>query len=245
MATFFPARALRLTASAFLLTVGLPAKASDNGAPLLPSYNAIYETTIKGFNIDGYRSLRRDDNGIYHLSMKAKALLMTLNEESYFALSDDNQLISHRYQYTFTKPFGRPREQSMSFNWSTMTVDGKSKQSWQVPLMQGMTDRLNVLTALRLHVLQHGTEDYQAAIADKGKVKSYTVSYKGEETLKTPMGSIKTILMARDDTERKSYFWLAPEWQYQLIRFVQEEADGDRYELNLKHLEFAPGETPR
>lgn len=245
MATSYPTQVLRLTTSAIALVAALLSPASQGQeSQLLPSYNAIYETSIKGFKIDGYRSLRRDDNGIYRLNMKAKALLMTLTEESFFALADDGTLIPHSYQYTFTKPIGRPREQSITFDWSNMVVNGKNKKTWQVPLMQGMSDRLNVLTALRMHMLHNGNTDYQANIVDKGEIKSYTVSYHGAERIKTPLGMIDTVLMARDDDKRKSYFWLAPAWNYQLIRFVQEESDGDRYELNLKHLEFAPGEEP-
>lgn len=245
MATPYLTLVSRLTTSAALLFTALlthPVNAQEG--QLLPSYNAIYATSIKGFTIDGYRSLRRDENGIYRLQMKAKALLMTLSEESYFAVSDSGALIPHSYQYTFSKPIGRAREQSITFNWANMTAEGKTKKSWQVPLQLGMSDRLNVLTALRVHLMTHGTQSYVANIVDKGEVKSYTVSFKGSESVTTPMGQIDTILMARDDGDRKSYFWLAPKWNYQLIRFVQEESDGDRYELNLKHLEFAPGEEP-
>lgn len=245
MARFYPTQVTRLTTSAALLLAALltPPTYAQQGY-LLPSYNAIYATSIKGFTIDGYRSLRRDDNGIYRLHMKAKALLMTLSEESYFAVSDNGTLIPHSYQYTFNKPIGRAREQSITFNWANLTAEGKTKKSWQVPLTQGMSDRLNVLTALRVHMMTHGTDSYEANIVDKGEVKSYTLSFKGRESITTPMGQIDTVLMARDDADRKSYFWLAPTWNYQLIRFVQEESDGDRYELNLKHLEFAPGEEP-
>jgi len=245
MAKSFQARVLSTATKSLTLAALLifnSASAEDN--LLLPSYNAIYETTIKGFNIDGYRSLRRDEQGIYRLNMKAKALLMSFNEESYFALSDSGTLIPHSYKYTFKKPIGRDKVQTIAFDWNDMMVIGNNKKPWQVPLEHGMTDRLNVLTALRLHMLRNGQADYHANIVDKGQLKSYTLTFNGQEQLNTPLGKIDTVLMSRDDEDRKSYFWLAPAWNYQLVRFVQEESDGDRYELNLKHLEFAPGEVP-
>jgi hypothetical protein len=245
MAKHYPAQVLRTAISAFALMGALfSSVANAQQTHTLPSYNAIYETTIKGFTIDGYRSLRRDENGVYHLNMKAKALLMTLSEDSYFTLTNSGELMPHSYKYLLKKPIVRNKEQSITFDWNNMLVNGKNKKTWQVPLMRGMSDRLNVLTALRLHLLHNGHADYQANIVDRGEIKSYTVSFHANERVQTPLGAIDTILMARDDSDRKSFFWLAPAWNYQLIRFVQEETDGERYELNIKHIEFAPGEEP-
>lgn len=213
------------------------------GEITLPTYNAVYTTKFSGFNIEGYRSLRRGGDGIYTLNMKAKALMMTMTEESHFTISQ-GQLMPLRYQYAFTKPIGSDRKQTIKFNWASMQVEGIYKKPWGLTLSMGMSDRLNVLTALRIHLLNNGLSNYRARIADKGNLKEYDIVPAGRETLKTPIGDIETVVLERQGDKKITRFWLAPNMDYQLIRFVQEESDGDEYELNIKSIEFAPGEDP-
>jgi hypothetical protein len=243
MAKSFPAQVIS-TARNLLVCIGIFASGFSTAAEItLPSYNAIYTTKFSGFNIEGYRSLRRGPDGIYTLNMKAKALMMTMTEESHFSISV-GKLMPLRYQYEFSKPIGSDRKQSIKFNWASMQIEALYKKPWGLPLSMGISDRLNVLTALRVHLLTNGVSNYRARIADKGKLKEYDIVPAGSEILKTPMGEIETIVLERQGDDKVTRFWLAPNMDYQLIRFVQEESDGDEYELNIKSIEFAPGEDP-
>jgi len=203
----------------------------------LPSYNAVYETKIGGINIEGHRSLQRGDDGIYKLSMKAQALLMTMTEESHFSINEKT-LLPLRYEYLFKKPLGSNRQQTIRFNWAAMTIDGTYKKPWALPLDVGVSDRLNVLASLRIHLISHGLSNYSAKIADRGKFKEYTLSPQGTETLTTPLGDIDTVVLNRSSDDKTTTFWLAPEMDYQLIKFVQVESDGDAYELKLKSIDM-------
>ncbi|MFT5927761.1 MAG: hypothetical protein ACI805_000877, partial [Candidatus Azotimanducaceae bacterium] len=77
-------------------------------------------------------------------------------------------------------------------------------------------------------------------IADGGKLKNYSFKVIGEEEIDTPLGKMKTIKVSRvkDTRNRESTFWLAPEYDFLLVRFQQLEADGDGFELLLREAEF-------
>jgi hypothetical protein len=244
MVKYSPIQAFSLKAkhlfSTALLVSGIAIASSSVADDIrLADYSAVYETTLSGFTIEGHRSLQRGEDGIYKLSMQASAMLMSLSEESHFSING-NTLLPLRYQYLFKKPLGSNRQQTIRFNWASMTIDGTYKKPWTLPLSVGVSDRLNVLAALRIHLLSNGLSDFNANIADRGKFKNYTISPAGEEQLETPIGDIKTVVLTRTSDDKTTSFWLAPDMDYQLIRFLQEESDGDRYELNIKSLELSP-----
>jgi hypothetical protein len=41
-----------------------------------------------------------------------------------------------------------------------------------------------------------------------------------------------------EDTDRETWIWFAPELDYTIVRIVQKETDGKRYQLNLTHLNW-------
>ncbi|MCV6603979.1 MAG: DUF3108 domain-containing protein, partial [Porticoccaceae bacterium] len=63
----------------------------------------------------------------------------------------------------------------------------------------------------------------------------------GEETIDTPMGDIKTLKLERvkDSNKRQTTFWMAPEYNYLLVKFHRVENDGDEYSLYLRDVEMS------
>jgi hypothetical protein len=89
---------------------------------------------------------------------------------------------------------------------------------------------------LRLSLLNDPTprEDMLFHVADGRKVKEYRLVYKGEERLETPMGWVDTLHFERDhdDPERTSGVWIAPQWDYLMVRTVHID-DGKTTEADL------------
>ena len=77
-------------------------------------------------------------------------------------------------------------------------------------------------------------------IADDGKLKHYEFQVIGEEALETPIGTINTIKTTRinDKHDRKTIFWLAPEFEFLLVKFRQQDAEGRGFELRLQEATF-------
>jgi hypothetical protein len=77
-------------------------------------------------------------------------------------------------------------------------------------------------------------------IADSGRFKTYSFKVTDEEEIDTPVGKIKTIkvIRVRKRDDRGTTFWLAPDYEYMLIRLKQIEKSGRGFELNLEEAEF-------
>lgn len=209
-------------------------------------YRAVYKADYKGLPISakGIRELSRDEAGNYLLSSKATSIFASIIETSEFTL-EGSDVIPLEYQY-HRKGIGKKRDAVLSFNWEDNTVlNDVQNQPWTMDVPNGAMDKLVYQFKLRedLMAAYEAGEDWpelEYTIADGGKLKSYAFEVIGEEEISTPVGNLKTIkaTRVRDSRNRQSTFWLAPDYEFLLVRFQQIEADGDGFELLLREAEF-------
>jgi len=90
--------------------------------------------------------------------------------------------------------------------------------------------------------LQNGQPwpDMNYQVADGGRIKNYNFKITGEEFIDTPVGRIRTVkaIRLREGGERSTTFWLAPNYEFLLVRLLQIEKKGRGFELLLKEAEF-------
>ena len=74
-------------------------------------------------------------------------------------------------------------------------------------------------------------------IIKKGKVRIYRFEILGKETLKTPLGEINTLKIRkiREGSDRETFLWFAPRWNFMLIQLWQHEAGGGDYRMLLEN----------
>lgn len=230
-----PLHALVLTLFAAL---GSSAVAADEGGPrdhhMLTPYQAVYKTSTSGLSIKLSRSLSMDDNGDCRLTSNGKLLVAGINEVSVFAV-DGDRVQPKSYVYQLSGPISRRRE--VHFNAESDTVRSLYKKNWyELPKSPDTLDRMSQQEQLRLMLLNDSTprEDMLFEVADGRKIKEYRLLYAGEERLETPMGWVDTLRFERDhdDPERQSSVWIAPDWDYLMVRTVHVE-DGKTTEANL------------
>ena len=209
-------------------------------------FRAVYKADYKGLPISakGIRELTRDEAGNYLLSSQASALFASITETSKFKIEGSN-VIPLEYQY-HRSGIGKKRDAVLSFNWETGTVlNDVQNQPWSMEVPTGAMDKLLYQYKLREDLLaayQAGEPwpELDYVIADGGQLKNYSFKVIGEEMIETPLGTMNTIKAARikDSRDRESTFWLAPDYDFLLVRFQQLEADGDGFELLLREAEF-------
>ena len=207
--------------------------ARDDSLSLKP-YKAVYATTARGMSLDLTRELKRDDKGNYTVTNGGKILVVGFLEVSVFTL-DGAMIKPGSYIYQGTGLINRRRE--VHFTEGADTIRSLYKDKWyQLPYTPGTLDRMSQQEQLRLTLLNDPTpkEDISVRIADGRKVKDYQLVYVGEETLETPLGPVKTLHFKRDheDPDRKSDTWVAPDWDYLMVKTVHVE-DGKPVEVNL------------
>jgi hypothetical protein len=207
-------------------------------------YRAVYKANYKGLPISatGVRELTKLPDGTYRLSSTAKSFLASIDEETLFRLEESAQVIPLRYQY-HRKGVGRNRTAILTFDWEAMRVlNDVQDKPWQMKIEAGTQDKLSYQLAMQLALNAARHEpwpDMTYAIADGGQIKEYAFRVVGNETIDTPIGPVDTVKAVREQNPgRTTHFWLAPAYEFLLIRFEQVEDDGDGFTLMLKEAEF-------
>jgi hypothetical protein len=224
---------------------GTSTAAPRNDVPLHQE-TAFYGATLKhGIPISGTakRVIRRLADGTWEYRFDVDSFLADIHEWVIFHYND-SRIVPIRYHYQLTGWAVPDRNARLDFNWQTMHVrnDVKNKP-WLMKIHPGVLDRLGSQLQLRQDI-KAGRRDLFYYVADGGELKDYRFAVVGPETLKTrKVGTVQTLKVReiRDPgAKRKTDLWFAPGWDYLLVKLVQIEPDGTRYEIFLDHAQI-PG----
>ncbi|HBZ49845.1 MAG TPA: DUF3108 domain-containing protein [Halieaceae bacterium] len=200
--------------------------AQNMGTGLEP-YSVTYKTKARGLTMILERSLSITDDGHFNLANSGKVLLAGFVETSLFDLIGST-IVPKRYVYRGTGLIQRKRE--LIFLPSEGKVESLKDATWHsVDIGPNTYDRVSQLEQLRLNLLNGAepTQDFSVEIIDGNRVKRYTFKFTGYEQLDTPLGTINTLQYTRggEDNERESKIWLAPDWQYLMVKTTHLEND--------------------
>jgi hypothetical protein len=217
-----------------LSTIAAPADLAERNAgldlsqrhvvPLRP-YTAVYRTRASGLSMTLERELRRDQNGLFRLSTEGRLLVVGLSEVAVFDVSG-TRVEPHSYIYQGSGLINRRRE--VHFDADTNQVRSLYKDQWyEFERRPGTLDRLSQQEQFRLWLLNDPAprHAFNLEVADRRGIKTYGFEYAGDERLQTPMGEVNTLHFVRADSDssRRSELWLAPTWDYLIVRTVHEE----------------------
>lgn len=208
-------------------------------------YRTVYSADYKGLPVSakGIRELSRAEDGTFTLSSTATSFFSKISEVSRFKI-EGQSIIPLEYQYHRTG-IGKNRDAVLSFDWEKMKVlNDVQKKPWEMAIEYGTLDKLLYQLAMQEELrrayeqgLPWPTLEYH--VADGGRLKLYQFKVLGEEFVDTPVGKIKTIKAVRIHRKNRSTtFWLAPEYDFMLVRFEQTGKRGDGFELLLKEATF-------
>jgi hypothetical protein len=247
MASFFQRQdcATRQTTRALLTVIALVlssasqaetgASAGDPNAPTgdqassagLQPYKASYKTTARGMNITLNRELKRDSNDKWVLTNGGKMLVVGFHEQSVFTV-DGDRVVPDSYVYQGTGLINRRRE--VHFTPGADTIRSLYKKQWyELPYQADTLDRMSQQEQLRLVLINADNPqlDVTLKVADAKRVKDYHLKFIGEEVLQTAVGSVATLRFERvhEDGDRTSEFWVAPAWDYLMVKTLHVEDD--------------------
>ncbi|HKI73838.1 MAG TPA: DUF3108 domain-containing protein [Pseudomonadales bacterium] len=219
--------------------------ASAEADPPTP-FRAIYKARFKGFPIGatGVRELQKQDDGHYVLTSKAYNFLGKIVEQTAFTM-DGDAVLPNEYQYHRTG-IGKNRSTVMKFDWKEMLATNElENRTTKLVIPTGTQDKLSYQFKLRHDLTRayEADEDWPALsykIDDDGELKEYAFKVVGKEVIDTPIGKFETVKATRSDgnPNRTTNFWLAPAYEFMLVRFEQTEPDGHGFELLLRQAEF-------
>ena len=201
--------------------------------------HSVYRASLeKGIPFKGQatRSIEQRKDGSWDFSFNVDSFFAHIRESVHFRWNG-YQVIPLHYEYALTGWAVPDRGAVLDFDWKKKQVrnDVKNKP-WFMDIHEGVLDRLGFQLQLRQD-LKAGKRHMVYDIADGGKLKNYEFAVVGEEDLDThEHGRVHTIKVdqVRDPgKKRETHLWFAPQWDYLLVRMIQIEGDGTKYEIYL------------
>src|SRR5690606_28477966 len=117
--------------------------------------------------------------------------------------------------------------QHIVFDWASGEASDKVyRKPWTLPLEDDYTDQLTSQLQLRQRLLNGGDDaSWTQTIVKNGKIKKYQIEKQGEERLHTNVGPMDTIKLRRkrEGSSAETLIWLAPAWDYLIVRLQQIE----------------------
>ncbi len=221
-----------------------PARA---GNTLPESFTVTYTLTKGPLTLaDMKRKLYKNDHGNYVYESYSEPVgyarwftdstLLEKTEWTYH----QQQLRPINYSYD-RKGSKKQRHVKLSFDWDKMRVTNDiNNDPWSMKISDGTLDKLLYHLAV-MQDLSNGKESLEYLVADGGKLKTYSFSNLGKETLRTKLGRFKTIKLKRPG-KRDTILWCAEELSYLPVKMVQEE-NGIVLTLTLKSVIGLPAKN--
>ncbi|MFW5825859.1 MAG: DUF3108 domain-containing protein [Marinobacter sp.] len=238
---FFPQayRFLSAMGMAALLAAS-PALAADSGGntPDLEPVSATYKASMdKGLSINGSatRTLERQDDDTWRYEFNVDSFVADIRESVTFRW-EEGRVIPLKYRYRLDGLMVKDRSRALNFNWDSDSVTGSyDGNTLTLDMEEHALDPLGFQLQLRQD-LKAGKEEMTYSVVDEDEYEHDRFAVIGEETRSTRFGDLKTIKVEKvrdDDSKRETLMWFAPELDHLLVRLVQVEPDGSRYEVTL------------
>jgi len=117
------------------------------------------------------------------------------------------------------------KSQTANFNWNDGTLHMHTyKGDSSVNLTAGTQDFLSFMYQF---MYSPPLETMQITMTNGKRLRTYSYSFEGEETITTKLGELKTIhLLKSSGDEDKTEIWLATDYQYLPVKIRKTEKDG-------------------
>jgi hypothetical protein len=135
----------------------------------------------------------------------------------------ENGLKPDFYSYQYGND--EKKSQTANFNWSNGVLHMHTyKGDSTANLVAGTQDFLSFMYQF---MFAPALETMQITMTNGKRLRTYTYSYEGEETISTKLGELKTIhLLKGSSDEDKTEIWLAVDYQYLPVKIRKTEKDG-------------------
>jgi hypothetical protein len=245
-----PGRFLIACAAAVLTGISMGALAENSGQapsgsqqPDLTAMSATYGATMdKGLSISGAatRTLEQQADGTWLYRFDVDSFIADITESVSFRW-ENGRVRPLSYRYSLKGMLVPNRSRAMNFNWAAGSISGSFEgESFTMDMAENALDPLGFQLQMRQD-LKAGKREMSYTVADDGDYDRDRFAVIGKEAMNTPQGEMATIKVEKlreGDSKRQTLMWFAPELDFLLVRLVQVEPDGSRYEVNLEDAEL-------
>lgn len=203
-----------------------------------PEFTADYNATWTGgwfpINVDAKRSLAYKEDGSAILTFEADSAIAGLKEISNFRLLEST-IQPLQYRYLRTGLF-KEKDRNQLFDWQEKQItNGDNQKIFEGHWHDQVQDNLSYNLQASID-LQQGKTQFTYPVFDRNKVKDFKFQLVGFESLKTKVGTLRTVKVEQIEkkkNKKKTYIWFAKDYDYLLVRLKQEQKDGQTYKIDL------------
>ena len=152
--------------------------------------------------------------------------------------------------YDYHRRGDHPRRVRIDFDWTQgqaiNTLDG---HTWRMDIPHGTLDKLSVELALMRDLRSPAAGErrtWRYPVADGGHLKHYLFEIQGRETLDSPAGPLKTLVLVgrRDHDDQRTRYWMASELGYLPVRIERLREGNETAVMELTELNVYPDSSP-
>jgi hypothetical protein len=222
-----------------LFVAAVPVSATDS-LPL-PSFEARFKVYGKGVPV-GEAVMRFNDEGNGRYSMHSD--VTPSGVVSMFTSQEIHERVYGRFQDGRLQPLNyqqqrkgrKARTVQINFDWQEGTAVGdKNGERTTMDVTPGMVDPLS-LYLLAILDLKQGNNVTEYTIVTDDRLKRYQVRRRGEETVQTPLGNLKTIRYSRQRVGKDEMvdLWFAPTLDYLPVQIAQSKRGSEQARMTLE-----------
>lgn len=211
--------------------------------PVYPEFIAHYKAQWKGgwfpISVDAKRQLTYLEDGSAKLSFSADSAIAGLDEISHFRW-DGRTIQPLDYQYLRTGLFKEP-DRNQLFNWDKKQIlNGEKNTVFEGHWHDKVQDNLSYNLQASIDLID-GKTQFTYPVFDRKKVKDFKFQLVGFESLKTKVGTLRTVKVKQLEKNKKkndTFIWFAKDYDYLLVRLKQEQKDGQTYQIDLSYADI-------
>ncbi|MES2624299.1 MAG: DUF3108 domain-containing protein [Pseudomonadota bacterium] len=204
------------------------------------TYNARYDN----FEAEASRYLRYDaKSSLYQLQTAISLDLLGQTITSLVETSQVQWIDDHPVPllYEYRQEGLNTRSRSVKFDHQADTASfAVDDKKGTLALNGPVYDDLSSYLAIR-EQLNAGNTDIMFEVVDKDAIKTYHYQVDDEALVTTPLGKFTAVKLVRirdDNPKRKTQIWLAKDYDYILVKLLQEEPDGHTIRLDITKAVF-------
>lgn len=204
-----------------------------------PDYTAIYDVDKYGATVGRSTIALKQSKDEMHYSQNVELVGFIswfksdrVAEDSWLSNNDSNSFLLKKYQYVHSHS-NKNRDSLIEASWGknekgqlTGTITGKMRgNTVSIQSNEKVWDTLSFQLAL-MNDASENKNIYHYNVISRGKIKQYTFTNAGKETIEINDKEYKTVIFERHNGRKFSKIWLATELHYIPV-LIEKYKDGD------------------
>lgn len=223
--------------SALVAVLALPAAHAQD----IDYINATFSVGYNSNSGNGNSRLQVQRNGSgYEATFAAEHALLDITQTARFSMNQC-QVKPQAYSNNANPAFKSRVKEDIAFNWAQKQAaySNNSKEQKNFSLSKSLYDPLSFFFEARCDLMA-GKTRFTYPLIYKGNERKHTYVVTGKQMVKTGIGEVEALVVQRErsNKDRITRFYVAPSWDYMLVKIEHRESAIARASATLQSLDY-------